>query len=748
MEYGAVVVWWVALVGLGAVGLPIAAFVLRTLPDRGAALALPTALVVLFVPVYWLGHVHFGPVTVAAGAVVLAALSIALARRSPPVDLGRFVEWVVVFTLAFLLVVAIRAFDPSIVPPGGEKFLDFGLLRTLLRASKLPPEDMWFADAPVAYYYGGHLLAASLATLTNTAARYAYNLALGGFYATLVGAAYGVAGSMAEARGRSYRWAGALGAFFVGVASNVVPLLQAFLWVLPVGTAKGLAADVASRTALPAKWIVSPATFSYWTASRVIPGTINEFPLFSFLNGDLHAHMSSTPFLLLVVGVCLAYYLTPETAVRRRRLLVFGAVPPVAGLLVVVNTWSLPTAVGVTGLAVLFAETSPRDLLPDGLAHRLPPSDGSLGELVRMGVALVVGVVVALLAVLWALPFVLGPATGASGRSIGTFPDRTGLLAFLLVHGWFLLVYGLYLLSRSGPLPERRRPAVAALALVVVAGGLVANAAAVAVVLPLLALAWYLLRRDGEVGFETVLFVAGAGLVLLVEFLFVNEQAGPGRFNTVFKTYMEVWVLWGAGTGAALAALVPRPRDLSTTKRRLGTAFVVLLVASTSLYGVVALGAHFQDAPAPTLDGTTWVQTYHPQEWQAIQFLDRQPGRPVIVTAPGCWCNNDDDHVDPYAWANGPSVFTGLPTVAGWSHEVGYRGRAPYEKRVRDVRTIYTGTPAQRVELLGQYDVSYLYVGPNERAVYGNVSVGNTPGLSVAFRNSAVTIYAVSKPAP
>jgi uncharacterized membrane protein len=42
-------------------------------------------------------------------------------------------------------------------------------------------------------------------------------------------------------------------------------------------------------------------SFSYWTSSRVIPDTINEFPFFSFLQGDVHAHMISITFQLLVI---------------------------------------------------------------------------------------------------------------------------------------------------------------------------------------------------------------------------------------------------------------------------------------------------------------------------------------------------------------------------------------------------------------------------------------------------------------
>ena len=45
------------------------------------------------------------------------------------------------------------------------------------------------------------------------------------------------------------------------------------------------------------------ATTTGSTPSRVIPDTINEFPSFSFLLGDLHAHVLALPFTVLALGV-------------------------------------------------------------------------------------------------------------------------------------------------------------------------------------------------------------------------------------------------------------------------------------------------------------------------------------------------------------------------------------------------------------------------------------------------------------
>jgi len=736
----AMVSWWVLFLILAGIGLPIAATVFAGLDDRGAGLAIPTAIVVLILPIYWLGHLRYNGIVIGVGVLVLLGVSYWCWNQGPTIDRRRIQEVAIVFTAGFGLVVAIRAADPSILPAGGEKFLDFGLLNAILRTDQLPPEDIWFAGEPVQYYYGGHLIAGVLTELTQTPPRYAYNIALAGFFGTLVAAAYGVAGSVAAGHGHRFQTAGGFAAVFVGFTSNLVPVVQVVVTALPDGIAAGISRWLAGRTALEAGRVTAFDTLTYWTASRVIRGTINEFPLFAWMNGDLHAHMMSTPFLLLGAGVAFAYFVTESQDIRRRRLLAFGAVPPVAGLIAVINTWSFPSVIGVIGLTLLFSPSDPRDLFPDILSGHSRKSHWR-EETRRLLAALVGAVMIAVLGILWTLPFFIGPATGASGRSIGFLPARSGLVEFLLVYGWLLLVFTLYLGGRArGEFGDRTGKIGLALGLVVILS-LIANAAAVAVVLPILGVAWFLLRRE-TVGFESVLIVAGAGLVLLVEFVYVQEQAGPGRMNTVFKTYMQIWVLWATAAGAALVRIRP-PRHPSVDPGLIARGLVALLVLSGSLYGLITLGIHFGTASEVTLDATTWAASTHSEEWEAIQYLGDQPGQPNIVSAPGCWCNSVES-TRPYRWVNAPSSFTGIPTLAGWSHEVGYRGQGPYETRVEDVRTIYTGTADERRALLDRYDVEYIYVGPNERALYGDISFEGVDGVTVAFENQVVSIYRVN----
>mgnify|MGYP000395095268 CR=1 FL=1 len=774
MQYLAVLVWLAVFGGLAVLGYPAAARLFARFRSGGAGFALPVALVTIWLPVYWLGKLSFGPLTVAVGLAVLVGVAAVLGldrealrdrefRLAEEIDIERraVAETAVVFVAAFLFLIAVRSVDPAVHAAGGEKYLDYGMLRTLLRSGTLPPEDFWFAGEPVQYYYGGHLVAAILTVLTGSTPELAYNLALAGFYAMLVTAAYDLAANVAAEREFDARIGGAVAAFFVGLASNFATVGRLLLGFLPPGLRESLAPGI---EALP----LSGEGFSYWNASRVITDTvdgntfptINEFPLFAWLNGDMHAHMMGTPFLLLAAALGFALYLTPA-AERRRRLWLLAVVPPLGFFQIVTSTWSFPSVFGVTYLALALAPADPTALLPGGVTERVRAgrrrvadsiggdgADRALAELERLLVPLgVVGGLVAVAGAL-ALPFLTRTMGSGSERTIALLPAaaRSGVLELFAVHGAFLLVFGLFLFSRLRD--DRRLP--------LVIGVLGVGAVAVtlpldvlAFTLPLLVVGWAVLRfRDP--GYETVLIVAGAGLVTIVEFVYVSEQAGPLRMNTVFKTYMQVWVLWSVGAGAAVAGLLGGAKRAVQRAERSGVgrgvvvpAFVALLVVSTSLYGGFALSGHFAGASEPTLDATEMPSWYEEDELAAVDWLDRNAGgETVIVSAPAQGATPGM-----YNWNSAiASSLTGVPTVVGWAHEVGYRGNEAYDARVDAVDALYTGTPGDAASVIRAHDVNYVWVGSAERNRYGDelVNFSDRAGYEPVFTHGDVVVYEVT----
>ena len=741
--------WVVASLALAAAAVPLCARLFPDFPARGAGLAPGVAFAALAVVAYWLGHLHWGRWVAAASVLAVLAAGSAAARNASLPDLRAVARPLSVFVAAFAFFVAVRAVDPAAHAAGGEKFLDFGLLRALTLADSLPPEDIWFAGEPVRYYYGGILSVAAFAETIGVRPAYAYNLGLATFYAGLASGAYALGTAVAAHRDRSQPLAGVLAAAFVCLGGFLATPVRLLAGLVPEAFAREHLAWAWSGLRSPEPYVeaTNPGEWGYWTARYVVPDTITVTPFWSYLNGDLHAHVLAPTFLLPAVGVAFAAWRTDS---RSRRLALLGTLPLFAGALAITSTWSLPTVAGVAFLAVALADAHPVDLLPASARQRLPAS-GASGELTRYALAGSVGLAVALGGLALAAPFVLFHSP--VNRGVAFLGPRSPLAPYVLAWGGFVAVFVAVLARRAGLGAARTAGVLLAWVAVVAASALV-GLGSLAFLVPLIAAGW-LLRRTGRGGFVAVLAVAGAGLLVAVELAYAQVwpyDPSALRWNTVFKVSMQASVLWGLGAGIAAAALLQPALDRFrgtfdtgggatasvSASDAAGVLVAALVVAGSLTFPAMALADHFGDpavGPAnATTDATRFVETHHPSEAAAFQWLrSNTAGQPTMLTAVG----------DPiYNWVSAPSVFTGIPTVVGWEHEAGYRGVEAYETRVSDVETIYRGDRRTQAILLDKHDVEYVYYGPVERERYPDASFGG-PGVEAVYENDAVTVYAV-----
>ena len=210
------------------------------------------------------------------------------------------------------------------------------------------------------YYYFGHLVLAWPIKLLGIRPDAGYLLLWGVLMGLTATAVYAFAGTLwAAARTALGERAPRGGPVFAGiVAAALVTIL-------------GNLAGVRS-------WVNAtdpPKDYAWFDPSRVIPNTINEFPSFSFVLGDLHAHVIALPFTVLVVAFGLQLALTGP----RGDLLWRGAAEALAaalalGVMYAMNSWSYPVCAG---------------LLAAGLVIRMR-TDGRVGfPIVWMGLVLV-----------------------------------------------------------------------------------------------------------------------------------------------------------------------------------------------------------------------------------------------------------------------------------------------------------------------------------------------------------------------
>jgi YYY domain-containing protein len=543
-----------------------------------------------------------------------------------------------------------------------------------------------------------------------------------------------------------------------------------------------------------------PNDWWFWNPSRVIPDTINEFPFFTFTYADLHAHMIALPLTLLALALAVALVRNAEGRGQKaeplvsesvhqpdaehspwripwRELWLIALLGLVVGALRATNTWDFPTYLLVSLAAVVVIEAARRMALPFPLAL-----DERLGFLFRSTVA--VGWRLILLVAVGSIafnPYTKHYATAYAG--LQPWQEKTTALPdYLTVWGFFLVLAVIYLLSEWGLQARERQmprwldsllPVVVAVAVVLMGAGWLFKLHVWLIAVPLLTLAVLLaLARDIPGVRRLALLLLALALAITMGVEVVRQKDDIGRMNTVFKFYMQAWVLFGVSAAFGLASWAERAREWSPGVRRLAWGVTVVLFVGVMLFPITAAQAKVRDrfsaeASPRGLDGMAYLDKAKyadnnrdlvlvDDKAAILWMLENVDGSPVVLeaTTPG------------YRWGSRYSIYTGLPTVQGWDwHQKQQRSVVPgaeIDRRVMNVREIYdTSDLARAQKLLDHYNVSYIVVGPLEQAYYNAQGLTKFDRLvqqgylEQVYTNKSVKLYrvvgrtaAVTSPAP
>jgi len=817
MDLWLVARWVLVFAGLTVVGAPIAAALFDRLPRKGAAFALPAAVVPLTIVVFWIGRIAFGTGTVWFGAATVGVLSVAAYVRGHRPDWTAVAGAYAVFALGFGFMLLFRGANPGITPYGGEHFLHFGVMKAIMRADALPPGDFWYAGKDLQYYYGTQLQVVEFSILTDTPLRKGMNLGVAAVYGMLVVVAYGLVGSILARADRSYHAGGVLGAFFVAGAGATTTAVRLGTPHLPDGVGHEVtkaafgfhaARFEGGNLTASVQSLSRPEEWSWWYTRYVVEGTLQEFPMYSFVKADLHGHAMANGYLLFAAALAFVYYLTPREKRKRRLAILFVGMGAVGGLFGFMNTWSLPAVVGLAWLSVAAAGAHPATLVPETIRERLSPAiqrgldglqtppDGTdrravlAHEAGRVVSGAFVAGLVGLIGVAIASPFLVFGSV-PQNEGVGLLPPRSQLGPFLVIYGGLLALFLTFLAVRARNALEEGRPTTIAAAITIVVSLLVAflfDFHVLVVTVPPILAGWWLLRTD-RAGFETVLIVGGLGLLLSMELLFAKVYPWPHghtRWNTSLKVAVQGWTLGAAGGGAAAAllfgeaasAIDARLRDLAGGQTRSasvatdspGTGPVAAVVVVMILLAVIATSAPFaamtvkgevledlRNQPGEDEEiGLTNVTGYNWNELSldGLAHYDRIRRSQMAAIY---WL--DDREGTPtiaeapgreYGWMNPASTLTGVPTVVGWDHQVNFRGDEAYHSRTADVDALYNRSHpwSRAVGTLETYEVEYVYVGEREREVYGtDLRPFDRNAFTVANETASVTIYEVNQTA-
>ncbi len=766
-------VWYVFIFVLGLIVYPI---VRLALPGLGLY-SYPVSRVLGLVLLAWLSWmagslgIPYTRLTIGAAFVLItvAGLSLGWIRREQLKEEWRvnrrfFLMAEVLFISFFVFDLLIRFGNSDLWHPakGGERPMDFSYFNAVLKSTSFPPYDPWFAGGYINYYYYGFVLVGTPVKLLGIVPSIAYNFILPTLFAMIASVAFTIGWNLMDLNRDSgvenredsqiplldprlvAGLAAAVMIVLIGNLGTVRLLFQAFQRLAAPG---GLITDAnfVQRWIWAIKGLImsfGQATIPigrgdwYWFPSRVIPAPgdvepINEFPLFTFLYSDLHAHMIVLPITLFILAWTVSFLKSRAQMKRGEWIATFIVGALMVGALRPTNTWDLYTYFPLTALAMFYT------------IFRHFEWKNRFGLQDRLGRILTGISAVALLYILGSLfyaPFTYWFSQGygsiapwqGTHTPIWSYLTHWGLFLFIII-SWLTWETREWMASTPVSALNKLRPYqiliefALAIFITLLVYFAIEGISIGLLALPLAVWSGILLLRPGMPGVKRgVLLIIGTALTLTIAVEAVVLVGDIGRMNTVFKLYLQSWSLFAVSAAAAFGWLIDAIPRWDTNWRNTFQVGTAVLLTGTFLFTLTATSDKIVDRMAPdaphTLDSMTYMDYAEhwdgdtmdlSEDYRAIRWMqDNVKGSPVIVEA----------NCTEYRWCTRFTIYTGLPGVLGWNwHQRQQRVfmTSTVESRVAEIGDFYS-TPdiESALHFLKKYQVKYIIVGQLERNIY------------------------------
>ena len=689
--------WWFFLIGI--VSIPLTFIIFKRFFDLGYGLSKTIGFLVIAYLVFVSGTLHLLPITDTAiyfTLLVYLGLNVYLFNQNKKTLLDhlsknlKILIWQeILFTIGLLFWSFVRAHQPDI--NGLEKFMDFGFINSALRTKYLPPADIWFSGSTINYYWFGHYFTAIITKITQIPSYITYNLMIASIFGLTLTSAFSIASTLARQikpkfEKRKVILAGLISAILLTLGGN----FHTPIYVLKQGRDK--------------YWYPDATRFIGYNPD-VEDKTIHEFPHYSFVVSDLHAHLINLPFVLLYIALLLNYVTTKNTKKlsqvaqvsqvgkrlgKKSVLALISLIPEILTKLKMLNLLPLGFLLGV--MFMTSAWDFGNYLLTTGFVVFLFNFQVYKFDLKTVVSTASQIIPIIVIAILTALPFI------ANFESVHTH----SLLRQLAILWGFPIILTL--------------------------------------IFSLTTLKLKLKSIQKNDLFIVALLISSWTLIVIPEIIYVKDIyiASHYRANTMFKLTYQAFVMFYLSAGYIAVRALKASKNLW---KFIVTGVFAISFTLVLIYPYFAIKSYYGDLKTyKGLNGEIWVKETHPEVYSTIIWIRKNiKGQPVILEANG----------DSYTEFNLISAYTGLPTISGWFvHEWLWRGDSSFpQKRVTDIEIIYTSSDFNLTKsLLKKYKVEYVIIGELERQKYPTLNESKFSQLgSVAFSSGNTKVYRLTK---
>ena len=725
-ELSEIMRWWIALLVLGIGFFPLSAYLFRKFSDRGYVFGKVLGLVIGGWLVWVFSSLHIVKFSTVGCYVLLGICIVAnyglafFFCKKKKVALGEFfgltdgsavftkaIWYEVLFFAVFAILLYVKCFRPdfSWQTEGG---MDYGFMISMMKSDYMPPEDFWYSGTDLNYYYLGQYFFTYLTKLSGVSIKVAYNLALMTVGALCMVLAYSLASRIFEVymkeRTEEYRMLGKKTIASVPLLQQILPRISGLLagagvtfactnhyWVYrKLGP---VLCEIMGVDGNHSYWFSDPTRYIGWQG-EALDQTIHEFPAYSLVLGDLHAHVTNIIFVITLLAVLFAFLLSRKDRMKQA---VAGSLEPVSykreilqphiivlsffiGIFQMTNYWDFPIYFVVCGAVILVSNA-----IVCGFTKK------------TFWLTAVHAAEFIMISYITAFLFNIHFESMASG--IGICDRRTEPYQMIIVWGMPIAAVIAYLVGSIKEEQKRR------------AGGVSEKEH------KNVFFAWLQNLKASDL-FLLILGLCAVGLILMPELIYVRDIYGSAnqRTNTMFKLTYQAFILFGIFMGPMMTRYFLLPKS---GKQFVAGALMLFLLCRNVEYFEMSweswAGDYKDKERYISLDATCSTDVSETDRLAADWINENIEGRPVILEAHGpSYRTNGVVH-------NRISALTGCPTIIGWrTHEWLWKGDvAAVDARAEDVEAIYACANVELgTMLLQKYDVDYLYVGEVEYLKY------------------------------
>ena len=589
-------------------------------------------------------------------------------------DQKRTLQHMIAFEILFLLVWILFTYLLGNKIPGcdTEKSMDYAFMTVMNRTEYMPPVDMWASGTTLNYYYFGQYLMTFLTKLSGTAVKYGYSVTFSmiaaGCFTLVFYLVYHLMHFYLKNQNIRHKTAAAVCSGLTAAA--MVTLAGNMHYVLFGKIVPAIWEILQIPLDKPTYWFASSTRYIGYVPDVSNDKTISEFPIYSFLIGDLHAHVIDILIVLTILILLMTWVFQMNEKKEKQSYVLILIVAFLLGICSMTNYWDFPIYYVVSGSVILTCYLIHFDIK---------------NAIVK---TLIAGASVMAVIQLVSLPFQLKFDKMIMG--IRLCSTHSKLYQLFILWGFPILILVFFII---GLVMERNREKKG-----------------------MISFLGQMQRSDCIV---LLLGLCGAGLVLIPEIIYVKDiyEAGFPRANTMFKLTYEAFILLGIASSYSICRWIINPR---TKKQRKGGIIALCLLLMTVGYFFTAssmwLGEYWNKENYKGIDATAYFEEALPTDMKAIHWLtENVEGQPVVLEADG----------NSYTQAGRVSVLTGFPTVLGWhTHEWLWKnGNEINQERETDITEIYTGTDVERTkELINQYQIEYIFIGTQEYQKYSVIN--------------------------